>query len=46
MRWEHVEIYQLKLIKKLIIRPHGVFDRVPAFEPGGQGSIARGGEEF
>ena len=35
MCWEHVEIYILKLTKKLIIRPRGVFDRIPAFEPGG-----------
>ena len=39
MRWEQVVIYILKLIKKLIIRPRGVFDRIPAFEPGGPGSI-------
>ena len=36
---EHFEIYILKLIKKLIIRPRGIFDTVPAFEPAGPGSI-------
>ena len=43
---EHVEIYILKLIKILIIRHRGVFDKVPAFEPGSPGSIPGGVRNF
>ena len=46
MRREHVEIYILKCIKKLIIRPRGVFDKVAALEPGGPGSIPGGVRNF